>query len=474
MKREAVSHGARAKQMKAPPGPRGLQAFGFLGGGNAARTLEFLENAARRFGPISSFRILTKRIYLVDAPDLIEEILVRRQHSFVRDTGAVLLRELIGDGLLTREEPEHRERRRILQPAFHRDQIASYADSMTREAERAAGEWRPGATIDLAAEMRQLTLAIVGECLFGADFRGSAKRVAAVLQHVVRRSQWLVPGFAFLEPLVLAYRRTFPRGPSLFFRSDRAELEEIITPIIERRRQSQARDVISLLMAQRDEAGGRLSDEDIRNEIVTFVLAGHETTATALTWTWYLLAQHPEVERKLHAEIDAAIGDRPAALEDVAQLRYTSAVFAEAMRLYPPALLFGRRPKETVTLGGYTIPRGATIFLSPYITQRNGQFFERPTVFEPERWESGSPPKFAYFPFGGGAKMCIGEPFARMEGVLALAALARHWRLTLSEDRAAGIGSGMILRPDRPILMRPEPRQPASSTPQPANAAVSS
>jgi cytochrome P450 len=470
MKREAVSYGARAKQMKAPPGPRGLEVFGFLGGGNAGRTVNFLERSARRFGPISSFRILTKRIYLVDDPDLIEEILVKRQHSFVRDTGAVLLRELIGDGLLTREEPEHRERRRILQPAFHRDQIASYADSMTREAERTASDWQPGAVIDLAAEMRRLTLAIVGECLFGADFRGSAKGIAAVIQRVGKRSQWLVPGFAFLEPLVLAYRRAFPRGPSLFFRSERAELERIVTPIIERRRQSQTRDVISLLMAQRDEAGRQLSDEDIRNEIVTFVLAGHETTATALTWTWYLLAQHPEIERKMHAEIGAIIGDRAATFDDIPRLRYTSAVFAEAMRLYPPALLFGRRPKETITLGGYTIRRGATIFLSPYITQRNERFFERPTAFEPERWEAGSPPKFAYFPFGGGAKMCIGEPFARMEGVLVLAALARHWRLALSNEKAVGVGSGMILRPDRPIMMRLELRQPASSMPQPANA----
>lgn len=460
--------------MKAPPGPRGLQVLGFLGGGNVGRTLNFLERSARRFGPISSFRILNRRIYLVDDPELIEDILVKRQHSFTRDTGAILLRELIGDGLLTREEPAHRERRRILQPAFHRDQIASYAGSMTSEAERTAAEWQPGTSIDLASEMRRLTLAIVGECLFGADFRGSAKGIAGVLQRVGKRSEWLVPGFAFLEPLVLAYRRAFPRAPSLFFRSERAELEKIITPIIERRRQSETRDVISLLMAQRDEAGGRLSDDDIRNEIVTFVLAGHETTATALTWTWYLLAQHPDVERKLHAEIDLVIGERPATLEDVPRLRYTSAIFAEGIRLYPPALLFGRRPKETIKLGGYTIRRGSTIFLSPYITQRNERFFERPAAFEPERWEAGSPPKFAYFPFGGGAKMCIGEPFARMEGVLVLAALARRWRLVLSDERAVGAGSGMLLRPDRPILMRLEPRQPAANEPQPVNTAASS
>jgi cytochrome P450 len=448
--------------MKNPPGPRGREVLGFFGSGDTAGTLAFLERTARRYGPISSFRILHKRLYLIDDAEVIRDILVTRQHSFERDSGANLLRELIGDGLLTREEPLHCERRRMLQPAFHQEQIASYARLMVREAFRLSNDWSDGTIVDIRKEMRRLTLQIVGATMFGVDFRDSADAVANVLQRVTRRSRWLAPLFTLIEPLVVAYRRAFPDGPSLFFRSERAELERVIAPVIRKRRGSGEKDMLSLLLNQRDESGA-LSGEDIKNEIVTFVLAGHETTATALTWTWYLLANHPKIEGTLHAELTSVLSDRNPTLEDISRLPYTNLVFQEALRLYPPALAFARRTKTSIELAGYKIPKGASIFLSPFITQRNERYFEHPDEFKPERWQTSTPPKFAYFPFGGGAKMCIGEPFAKLEGALAIATLARFWKLENIGDMPLRIDSGFVLNPEKPLLMRVARRAPTNS-----------
>ena len=446
--------------MKVPPGPRGREVLAFLGGGSIGGTLDFLERTARRFGPISSFRFLHKRIYVIDDADLIRTILVTQQHKFERDSGAKLLRELLGDALITREEPLHRERRRVLQPAFHREQIASYAQIMSAESERLSGGWRAGQSIDVRKEMRRLTLAIAGESLFGADFRESADQVADVLQRVAKRSRWLAPPFAFIEPLADLYRKLVPSGRSLFFARERKQLDQIIAPILRDRRGSRGKDVLSLLLNQRYETDEPLEARDVQNEVVTFVLAGHETTASALTWTWFLLSRHPAVAARLHLELDTILGDRSATLEDASRLPYASLVFQEAMRLFPPAPAFARRPKEPVELAGYTIPAGSSVFLSPYVTHRNPAYFERPDEFRPERWEvEPTPPKFAYFPFGGGAKMCIGEPFAKLEGLLVLAALAKTWELAAVDLDAIRPGPDMLLNPDRPMVMKLKKRE---------------
>ena len=444
--------------MKVPPGPRGRAAYGFLGGRGGAGTIEFLNKTARNYGAISSFRIFGKRIYLIDDAELIREILVTRQHEFVRDTGANLLRELVGDGLITREEPQHKERRRVLQPAFHRDQIASYVQIMAGEVEEFSAKWTNGGIVDIRREMRRLTLSIVGASLFGSDLRESADAVADVLGGVARKSVFLAPAITFFEPLVLTYRRYFPRGPSLFFRKERSALERIIDPIIQagraHPRSAAGKGILDLILSGMADEEKPLTDEEVRNELVTFVLAGHETTATALTWTWYLLGRHPHVADQTQAEVDSVLSSGPLDLGAISRLKYTSQVFDEALRLYPPALAFARRPKQRLQLGGYEIPRGASIFLSPYVTQRNERYFERPESFEPERWKNPIWPKFAYFPFGGGAKMCIGEPFARIEGVIALAILTREWRLSSADSFDAAASGTMLLQPDRAINMR--------------------
>ena len=444
--------------MKRPPGPRGLEVLGFLGRGNPGGTLLFLAWMAKRYGPVSYFRLLNQQFYLVDHPELIHEILVTRQHSFVRDTGAALLRELVGDGLLTREEPRHAERRRILQPAFHRAQIWSYAEAMIQESRRVSGEWRNDQDLDINQAMKRLTLSVVGRALFGTDFGASADQIAFVLQRVIRKSSRIAPAFALFEPVASVYRRYVPRGRSLFFQRERAALERIIEPILAVRRRQQRTDIVSLLLAAREEDGAPLSGDDIRNEVITLVLAGHETTATALSWTWSLLSRHPKVQSQLEAEVDSITGNRDLTPNDFEKLTYTSMVFKESMRLYPPALAFGRRPKQTLEIGGYTVPKGATVMLSPYITHRNERYFPEADTFKPERWLNFTPPKTAYFPFGAGAKMCIGDAFARMEGTLILAEISRRWRFEYSGTGSPEMTSGLLLRPDRAIRMKASAR----------------
>lgn len=442
--------------MTKPPGPRGLDVLGFFGVRTAPSTLRFLQKTSESFGPFSYFRLFHQHTYFVNDPDLIKEVLVVQQHRFGRDAGATILRELVGDGLLTREEPGHRERRRVLQPAFHRDQVGSYVEIIGTECRRSLPSWREREQIDVGEEMRRLTLSVIGSSLFGPKFADSAQIISSILGRVMKRAGKIAPLVTFLKPVARSYRRITPRGPSLFFQSERKELDAVLQPLIQQKRSSTGKDVLSLLLG---ESQGELDDEDIRNEMVAFVLAGHETTATALTWACDLLSAEPQMQAAIAEEARSVLADRDAVPEDLPRLRYTSLVFNETLRLYPPAPLFGRRVLEAAQLGEFDLPVGATILLSPYVTQRNPRYFDSPDVFRPERWEAeNGPPKFAFFPFGGGAKMCIGEPLARTEGVLILAELMRRYRLASVSGERTPATARVTLRPARPVLMRAIPR----------------
>jgi cytochrome P450 len=444
-----------------PPGPRGREVLGFFGRGRFPHTLAFLQDAARKYGPLTYFRLLHQPTFLVTGPELIKEVLIVQQRSFSRDFGAVILRELVGDGVITREEPLHRERRRVLQPAFHRDQIASYVTVMASEATATAEEWMRqtsgGLTVDIGMAMRTTTLSVIGRLLFGDEFRSSAKEISDILDRVVKRARRIAPFAMTLKIVTRRYRQLLPRGPSLYFREHRASLDRILQPMIQHRRKQSGGDVLSLLLALHDDASGSLSSEDIRNEMVTFVLAGHETTANALTWTFYLLAKHTDFQKRAAKEIEQVCGDRLPQANDLAALPFTTAVFQETLRLYPPVPLFGRRVVEAATLGGYEVPRGATVLLSPYITQRNEQSFPNAEAFDPARWlDPPAAERFAFFPFGGGAKMCIGDVFAKTEGVVILASLLQKFSFSFSSDPAVEIDPGVTLKPKNPILLRVE------------------
>ena len=464
LQRTLPSRGAgRAAAMNAAiPGPRGAANVRVLADVGRNGLVPALQRLARRYGPISAFTLGTQRLVFVDDAGLVEQMLVTRQHAFSRDVGAALASDLLGEGLLTTEDPPHLARRRLMAPAFHRARIASYADAIVTEAERCADRMTGEREVDIGGEMTALTLAAVGAALFGADVRGSTARVAAVLGRFTGRGNLFALGLLLAAPALDTIRRRRKKTPT-FFRAERAELEAIVAPLIaQRRAEARGNDLLSLLLDARDDGGRGLDDEALRSEVVTLVLAGHETTSTALTWAWQLLARHPDVERTMHAELERVLGGRAPTFDDLGALRYTTHVFNETMRLYPPVPAFGRRPLAAIELGGYTIAKGTSIYVSPYVTQRNPAYFDDPDTFRPERWHGEAPPKFAYFPFGGGSKMCIGESFAQLEGVLALATIGRRLALRSIAGNAVEPSRGALLRPERPIVLVPE-RLPKAS-----------
>jgi cytochrome P450 len=362
----------------------------------------------------------------------VREILVGNQGNFSKSRALQRAKILLGEGLLTSEGPHHLRQRRLVQPAFHRDRLAGYASAMSECSVRWRERWQAGSTLDVSTEMPQLTLAVVAKTLFSADVQSEASEIGAAMTTVLQMFRLLLMPFSeYMEKLPLPYVRRFEKA--------RARLDSTIYGLIRERRKSgeDTGDLLSMLLLAQDEenAGGRMTDQQVRDEALTLFLAGHETGANALTWTWYLLSQHPEVERRLHQEIDAVLGDRTPELADVPRLRYAEMILAEALRLYPPAWAIGRKAKEEFTLGEFQIPASSICIVSPYVVQRDPRWFPDPETFDPERWTPearDARPKFSYFPFGGGSRVCIGERFAWMEGVIVMAAIAQKWRFRLA------------------------------------------
>jgi cytochrome P450 len=332
---------------------------------------------------------------------------------------------------------------------------------MTDYAVRTRDRWRAGESIDVASEMMRLTLAVVGKTLFSADVENEAGEIGEALTTVLHMFNLLMMPFSeYLEKLPLPSIRRFEKA--------RARLDRTIYGLIAERRESgeDKGDLLSMMLLARDEDGsGGMSDQQVRDEALTLFLAGHETTAQALTWTSYLLSQNPECERRLHQEVDQVLLGRPPAFDDLPRLQYTEMVLAESMRLYPPAWAIGRKAIAEFELGGFTIPRGAILILAPYVTHRDPRFFPEPERFDPERWRPearDARPKFSYFPFGGGARLCIGERFAWMEGTLVLAAIAQQWRLRLLPGHRVEPQPLITLRTKYGMKMQVEPRSLAN------------
>jgi len=439
--------------MPLPPGPRprwfGLAAYRAFAGDRIGA----LARLARDYGDIVSFRLGPQPMALLNHPDYVEDVLVTRARLFRKGRALERSKPLLGEGLLTAEGEAHLRQRRLVQPAFHRQRVEGYARAMVAHAARISERWRDGGEIDVAAEMTELTLTIVGDTLFGTDVESDARTVRQALTDALEIFPITMSPFAaLLERLPLPAVRRYRRA--------QATLDRLIYRLIAERRQdpSDRGDLLSMLLLARDEeeSGSRLSDRQVRDEAMTLFLAGHETTANALTWTWHLLAQHPEAERRLHQELDAVIGDRLPRAEDAGQLPYTRQVLAESMRCYPPAWGVGRRAMEDVEIGGYTIPRGTIVLVSQYLLHHDARFFPDPETFDPDRWlpeRQRGRPRFAYFPFGGGNRVCIGESFAWTEGILVLATLARRWKLARVDTAPVPMKAMLTLRPARPIRM---------------------
>jgi cytochrome P450 len=437
-----------------PPGPKNPPIIGNL---YAFRSdpLGFLSKATRQYGDLVYFKVARQHMYLVNHPDYVREILVANQGNFIKSRALQRAKILLGEGLLTSEGQHHLRQRRLVQPAFHRERLAGYAAAMSECAVRWRERWTAGSALDISTEMPHLTLSVVAKTLFSADVQSEASEIGAAMTSVLQMFRLLLLPFSeYLDKLPLPSIRRFEKA--------RARLDATIYGLIRERRNSgqDTGDLLSMLLLAQDESD-EMSDEQVRDEALTLFLAGHETTANALTWTWYLLSQHPEVERRLHDEIDAVLAGRAPELADVPQLRYAEMVLSEALRLYPPAWAIGRMAKGEFSLGGVEIPEKSICILSPYLVQRDARWFPDPEKFDPERWTPEARearPKFAYFPFGGGARVCIGERFAWMEGVIVMAAIAQRWRLRLEPGQHVEPLPLITLRVKNGLRMIPEAR----------------
>ena len=408
--------------------------------------LTFMERMRREMGDTVLVTLMGMPLYLVFHPDAVGEVLVKQADKFHKsEVYKTNLADYLGNGLLISDGAFWKRQRKLAQPAFHTGRISAYADTMVMYADEMASSWQHGEVRDVAQEMMMLTSFIVAKTMFDVDVRGDTKELSESL-----------------ETLVMSVTREFYtllKVPSWMPSAARRRKEKAISIlhgmtmrfITERRRTMEdTGDLMSMLLLAQDDEGIGMTDEQVRDEVLTIFLAGHETTANALAWVWYLLSENPEVRATLDEELDRVLGGRLPTLADLPALKYTEQVFSETLRLYPPAFNIGREAIEDVQIGGYNIPRGATVLLVQYITQRDERWWPDPEVFRPERFSDDSADeirKYSYFPFAAGPRVCIGNSFAVMEGKLLLATIAQRWRLNLVE--------GHPIQPDPLVTLRP-------------------
>jgi cytochrome P450 len=438
--------------IRRPPGPKPHLIIGNMPLASRDPLTTFL-NWAREFGDIFYYRAIWLHVYFLNHPDLIEAVLVGNARNVQKDRVVRNSRWFLGEGLLTSEGDPWLRQRRLVQPAFHRARIASYANIMVDLTEEMLAGWRAGEVRDIHAEMMQLTLGIVVRCLFPVE-AGEIDKIPSAMNVLMRNAS----GLRMLFPPAARY---LPTPTMVQVRRAVRELDETVYRIISERRASSgdAGDLLSMLTGARDEDGSALSERQLRDEVLTFLLAGHETTALALSWTWHLLAAHREIEVELERELRQVLGARAAEFSDLAGLAFAERVIKEAMRLYPPAWSLARTVTADLNLGGYRIPAGANVVMSQWIMHHDARYFPRPEAFDPDRWlpeRSDKLPRFAYFPFGGGGRQCIGASFAMMEAVLVLATVAKRFRLRSLPGETVVPVPGFTLRPKHGIRMRVE------------------
>jgi len=421
-------------------------------------SLGFIERAQREYGDIVWMRFLYVPAMFLYHPNEIEYVLTTNARNFVK---AMSLRSnffhrLVGNGLLTSDGEDWKRQRRLTAPAFHRERIAAYAQTMVGYTERLMTDWREGQVRDMHRDMMRLTLEIVVQCLFSADVSRDVDEVGETLKQLVKP-------FAAQATVKWIVNNRLPTPQHLNFHRLAQKIDRVVYRIIAERRASgkDEGDLLSMLLAARDDDGSQMTDQQLRDEVMTLFLAGHETTALTLSWTWYLLGKDPEVERKFHAELDEVLAGREPTMADLSKLKYTEKILKESMRLYPPAYGLGREAINDCEIGGYHVPAGTQIFVFQWATQRDERFFEDPAAFKPDRWTAefeAQLPKYAYFPFGAGPRVCVGASFAMMEMILVLATIGQKYRLSLVSDHPVEIYPAMSLRPKEGVKVTVEIR----------------
>ncbi len=434
-----------------PPGPPRRGLAGNLREFSADR-LGSLDRWAREYGDLVSARFGPMPILFANHPDLVEEVLVRQNRKFIKHYRLRQAKLTLGQGLLTSEGDFWRQQRKLAQPAFHRDRIAGYADLMVGFTDRLLAEWSDGQARDLQADLMRLTLEIVTKALFGAELGGDAAEVREAMET-------LMHSFLATTSSPVIVPRWIPTPNNLRVKAAIRRLDRVLFRIITRRREeNQDRgDLLSMLLAARDDESGRgMTDRQLRDECMTLFLAGHETTASTLAWAWSLLAQHLEAEARLHEEVDAVLGERLPTLADLPKLAFADHLITETLRLYPPGWMLGRESIAPFELGGYRFGKGVTVFMTTYVIHRDPRWYDDPEAFRPERWADGllqRIPRYAYFPFGGGPRICIGNNFALMEATLVLATIARKYRLSPAPGATVEVLPSMTLRPSHGMPM---------------------
>jgi cytochrome P450 len=416
----------------------------------------FLERQARAYGPVVRLRLGRGPVFLVTDPAATRSILVD-EHAYPKGPGAGMgggavgespLKAVLGNGLLTSKGEHHRRQRRLIQPAFHHERISGYADVMAAESTAMLASWTPGTVVDVHAAFAETTLRILTRTIFSSIL--SDEETATV--RTAMRSTMRGPG---ANVILVAVSRRLGKRALAARREALAGIDALITRLIESRRDGEpGNDVLSWLLEARDSDGSAMSDQDVRDELLTLLLAGHETSTNALSWAYYLLAGHPDVAESLYAELDRVLDGRTPTVADLAHLHVTKAIADEAMRLYPPAWILLRHTETAGTLAGFDVPAHATILMSPYVTHRDPDIWADAATFRPSRWltpdgthDPAPPVRHAYFPFGGGPRMCIGNTFAAMEIALVIATTSASWRLARPDGREVRMSPRVTLRP---------------------------
>ncbi|HEV8378342.1 MAG TPA: cytochrome P450 [Tepidisphaeraceae bacterium] len=443
---------AQLRPRARPPGPRGkfpgqiLLSF-------RRDPLAFLTNLTRRWGDVVQFRIGGRAYVFLNHPDFIRDVIVAQSHRFTKGPALQRAKVTLGEGLLTSEGELHRRQRRLSQPAFAVHRVNHYADAMVQEAARVRDWWVDGQVIDIHEQMMELTLAIAGRTLFGADVQKQVHEIGQAMSISVGMfTRAMMPWAPILNRLPLPSNFRFRRAQRLLF--------DTIDGIIQQRRRAGSNngDFLSMLLAARDTEGDGtgMSDQQLRDEAITIFTAGHETTANALTYTWHLLARHPEVAQKMANEVDEVVGSRLPTADDVPKLKSTRMVLSESMRLYPPVWAIGRKAVEPWSAGGYEFAPGTVVLMSQWVMHHDERFWPDPLRFDPQRWAnaaSSDRPRLAYFPFSLGPRGCIGENFAWLEAILVLATIAKSWSLHEADHTELKLRPTITLRPAHPLRM---------------------